>query len=240
MIAELINEFNCNHCAELDSPDQVIIYNREKEHQKIRTFLSTNITRKKSGLMYLCGHPGTGKTSSLNYVLAQMKQEGKLDFQPVMFNAMTYLDVKSFAFQLYERLHEEFLGEPPKRRLKRENVDDEDMAHIIGRLLDKISKLQEKTGVLPPHRVIVIDEVDCFQSNEKAFTLLVKHIVKNQSFATCTSVVGIANSVDLPFRKKHSAIAMRDCQLLFEPYSSEDIEAIIEEKKNSLFHKCVP
>lgn len=62
-----------------------------------------------------------------------------------------------------------------------------------------------------PHRIIVIDEVDCFSSNEKAFTLLVRHIIKSQNKNTQTSIIGIANSVDLPFRKKHSAIAMRDC-----------------------------
>jgi hypothetical protein len=78
-----------------------------------------------------------------------------------MFNAMTYFDVKSFAFKLYESLHEEFLGEPPKRKLKLEHMDDEDMAHTIGRLLDKISKLKDR-GMEAPHRVIVIDEVDCF------------------------------------------------------------------------------
>ena len=33
---------------------------------------------------------------------------------------------------------------------------------------------------------------------------------------------------------------MRDCQILFEPYSFEDIQSIIELKKNSLFQKCVP
>jgi len=159
--------------------------------------------------MYLCGHPGTGKTSSLNFVLAQLKQENQYKFQPLMFNAMTYFDVKSFAFKLHEKLHEDFFGEPPKRKLKLENMDDEDMAYTIGRLLDKISKLNNK-GIDAPHRVIVIDEVDCFQSNEKAFTLLVKQILNSQEFHTSTSLIGIANRVDLPF-KKHSAIAMRDC-----------------------------
>ena len=62
-----------------------------------------------------------------------------------------------------------------------------------------------------PHKVIVIDEVDCFSHQEKAFTLLVKHVLKGKAGNTRTSIVGIANSVDLPFRKKHSAIAMRDC-----------------------------
>ena len=87
-----------------------------------------------------------------------------------------------------------------------------------------------------PHRIIVIDEVDCFSSNEKAFTLLIKQILKgNQKSNTRTSIIGIANSVDLPFRKKHSAIAMRDCQLLFRPYNAEDIGNIVDEKRNQYF-----
>ncbi len=48
-------------------------------------------------------------------------------------------------------------------------------------------------------------------------------------------MIGIANSVDLPFKKKHSAIAMRDEQILFEPYSEEQIKTIIEEKINMKF-----
>ena len=52
---------------------------------------------------------------------------------------------------------------------------------------------------------------------------------------TSTLIIGIANSVDLPFKKKHSAIAMRDTQLLFEPYSEEQIITIIEEKINMRF-----
>ena len=57
----------------------------------------------------------------------------------------------------------------------------------------------------------MIDEVDQFNACEKGLTLLVTSILKNQQFPrTNTSIVGIANSVDLPFKKKHSAIAMRD------------------------------
>jgi Cdc6-like AAA superfamily ATPase len=54
---------------------------------------------------------------------------------------------------------------------------------------------------------------------------------------TNTILIGIANSVDLPFKKKHSAIAMRDAQLLFEPYSEEQIIEIIEFKTNYKFKK---
>lgn len=59
-------------------------------------------------------------------------------------------------------------------------MDDEELAYIIERLLNKISDRHKTTGGNElPQRVIVIDEVDCFSSNEKAFTLLIKAILKS-------------------------------------------------------------
>ena len=78
--------------------------------------------------MYLCGHPGTGKTSSLNYILGQMLAEGQYRFKPFLFNAMTCPDVRSFSIKLYEKVYEAYFGEPPKRVINRDKVDDEDMA----------------------------------------------------------------------------------------------------------------
>jgi len=85
----------------------------------------------------LCGHPGTGKTSSLNYVLSNLIEKKK-NFKPLLYNAMTYADVKAFSMLLYEDLHEKFLGEPPKRPLSRQNVDDEDMAQLCEKVLHTI------------------------------------------------------------------------------------------------------
>ena len=152
--------------------------------------------------MYLCGHPGTGKTSSLNYVMKLMQEEGH-KFIPILFNAMTYSDVKSFGLKLYERLQESLFDELPKRLYERHQVDDEDIAPLLQRVLSRASKNGKA------HRVIVIDEVDIFSRQEKAFTTIIKAILKTPG--TNASVIGIANSVDLPFRKKHSAIAMREC-----------------------------
>ena len=131
------------------------IFDRDDEHAQIRDFLDGNLSTGASGLMYLCGHPGTGKTSSLNYVMKLMQEEGA-SFQPLLFNAMTFSDVRTFGIKLYQSLHEEFFGEFPKRRYERNQIDDEDLANLIERLLQKITK-QGK-----PHRIIVIDEVDCF------------------------------------------------------------------------------
>ena len=67
-------------------------------------------------------------------------------------------------------------------------------------------------------KILVIDEIDAFEAYENAFRTLTKAILTSKSK---TLIIGIANSVDLPFKKKHSAIAMRDTQLLFEPYSED-------------------
>ena len=85
--------------------------------------------------------------------------------------------------------------EPCKHILK---GDDEDMANMVAAALK--SKFEFT-------KIIVIDEIDAFESNEKAFLTLTKTILSTK---TNTLLIGIANSVDLPFKKKHSAIAMRD------------------------------
>lgn len=82
-------------------------------------------------------------------------------------------------------------------------------------------------------KILVIDEIDAFESNQSGFLALVKHILASKT--TNTMIIGIANSVDLPFRKKGSAIAMRDAQILFEPYDEDQITTIIEEKLNMRF-----
>ena len=109
------------------------------------------------------------------------------------------------------------------QRLSRQAYDDEDLSLLVAKTLsgnqrprkqkdmseDSLEELEERQQT---HNVIVIDEVDQFNSSEKAFTILVQTILKNAQFPkTNTSIIGIANQVDLPFKKKHSAIAMRDC-----------------------------
>ncbi len=74
ILQSLIEEFNCNHQTFQDSAT-VNIFTRDAEEQQINTFIDDNLRKGKSGLMYLCGHPGTGKTSLLNQVLAKLKQQ---------------------------------------------------------------------------------------------------------------------------------------------------------------------
>ncbi len=55
--------------------------------------------------MYLCGHPGTGKTSTLHSVLSAVKLNEKEEtiydnLEIMLYNAMSFRDVKKFCIQL--------------------------------------------------------------------------------------------------------------------------------------------
>ena len=83
---------------------------------------------------------------------------------------------------------------------------------MIAKTLHRSNKRSKELDQKPFHTILVIDEVDNFSSSEKSFTLLIEQILRSKQYShTNISVIGIANSVDLPFKKKHSAIAMRDC-----------------------------
>ena len=73
------------------------------------------MSKGKSALIYLCGHPGTGKTSTLNYVLSDfvsgnIKAHLLKKLEVSMYNAMSFKDVKSFCIHLLEDLSLKLTG----------------------------------------------------------------------------------------------------------------------------------
>lgn len=110
-------------------------------------------------------------------------------------------------------------------KLRKSDFDDDELANKVAKMF---AARPAETNIL------VIDEIDAFEAHQQTFLALTKAILTQK---TNTLMIGIANSVDLPFKKKHSAIAMRDDQLLFEPYSEEQITTIIEEKVNMKYQK---
>ncbi|TNV72597.1 hypothetical protein FGO68_gene11804 [Halteria grandinella] len=143
-----------------------------------------------------------------------------------MFNAMSFRDVKTFGFALLDELSQKFYAKPFDKFSKgsqKAAYDEDEIAIMVAKLL---ASKGDAT------KILVIDEIDAFESNQTGFLALVKHILASK---TNTIIIGIANSVDLPFRKKGSAIAMRDAQILFEPYDEGQITTIIEEKLNMRF-----
>lgn len=150
MVRIVRDEFNCNHQAEAGDKT-VEIFCRHQEEQRIENFLKDNITSQSSGLIYLCGHPGTGKTSLLNQILSTLKEE--THYELFMFNAMTYQDVKQFSITLHQDLRERFSGVDCDRESRR--VTDEEIAYKVAQALIGKNRKNQKV-----HKIIVIDEVD--------------------------------------------------------------------------------
>lgn len=98
----------------------------------IKRFISDNMAQKKAGLLYLCGHPGTGKTSTLNLILSEMKHNGHSiganTMEISLYNAMTFSDVKSFGLQLIEDFSLQLTGESSQLKLSKTKCDDEEIA----------------------------------------------------------------------------------------------------------------
>ena len=82
--------------------------------------------------MYLCGHPGTGKTSTLNLILSELMDQNSKDqissSMPVevfLFNAMTYSDVRAFSIQFLEEAYQRLTDQEFKEKINRQKCEDE-------------------------------------------------------------------------------------------------------------------
>lgn len=90
--------------------------------------------------MYLCGHPGTGKTSTLHLVLHKLKinsakygiPENSLNIQ--LYNAMSFRDVKKFCQRLLIDLTLELSGEElDENYVKDKKKDEQDLSFLIAK-----------------------------------------------------------------------------------------------------------
>jgi nucleoside-triphosphatase THEP1 len=119
-----------------------------------------------------------------------------------LYNAMTFKDVRKYCQRLYSDLTLDLTGEEIDEdtafKSGKNKLQEEDIALMIAKIL------RHKPSVT---KIIVIDEIDAFEAHERGFLALTKAILESK---TNTILIGIANSVDLPFKKKHSAIALRD------------------------------
>lgn len=80
--------------------------------------------------MYLCGHPGTGKTSLLNLVLSEMKSNiNNNQIEVFLYNAMTYSDVRTFEVQFLEDATKRLTGQELADKVNRSKIDDEQLAN---------------------------------------------------------------------------------------------------------------
>lgn len=170
------------------------------------------LTRRKPGYLLVHGPAGVGKTTAVNHVLDQIEEETRV--QSARINCWQYDTRPSLFTQLLIQL-----GYPAPRKGK--PVDE---------LLSRIREWLDKNRSV----ALALDEFD--QLDDKAAVLYNLYQL-NQRAENSIGVIVTSNrppdDLELDPRTE-SRIACHELE--FEPYSTEELEAILEDRIEQAFH----
>lgn len=182
---------------------------RDKEIETITTFLTTRIINKESGILYLAGSTGTGKTMSIKFALNQIK-----DVPKVYLNCRKRRTSKSILTEICEGVKLDKL-----RRCSE--------VELLQRLEKEFSGKQNYILVLDefdnPPKSINIDLINTIFSwpLKKRSRLILVGIANTLN---CTSKSGVVGKI-------MGTNYLRACnkieKIIFRPYSTQDIKSIL-------------
>lgn len=183
------------------------ICGREQEIKTIHKFVAEHISNNDSGIMYLTGPPGTGKTMSVDLVLDEFKDINKL-----RLNCFKAQSSRVVLTKLCSALDIKIPLKPCETQL-----------------IDLITK--KLSGRTCKPFLLVLDEMDKLpRTNNSNFVRTIFSWTK-QSFSRLV-IIGIANTVNLTARSQAFATFVGSCdhtvtKIIFKPYNSKDIQAIL-------------
>lgn len=187
--------------------DEAGICGRNKEIKEIQQFISSKISRKQSGILYLTGPPGTGKSMSVQYVLDNMKDIPKLNINCLRAQSSKVILSKicsQVGLEKFTKFNE---------------------SEMINRLSKKF------TGRTTSAHLIVLDEMDQLPKSKNVDLIRTIFSWPNQDNSKLI-LVGIANTVNLTSRYQTiSHIIGKDDQhmtkIIFRPYNIKDVREIL-------------
>ena len=182
---------------------------RDKEYQKIQSFLTRCLTDKEAASIYISGPPGTGKTLSVRHIIDSLKDS--FSFKSIVVNCMGCRTPES----VYEKILTESGLETPRKR--------KECLEIVA---DKI--VTPTKGRKKPMTVIVFDEIDELESKNRdvLYTLFEWPLFEGSKVI----VVGISNTLDFTKRhlKRMPSLQMDTITTVnFQPYSKDQVKGIL-------------
>jgi len=117
ILSKLAEEFNCG-AHQVNN-----IYKRDQEKAEIEDFFTKNCEKGTSGLIYVCGHPGTGKTSIINKIMRGLAKDDQ--YEIFNYNGMAFQNLFEFSKTFIADLIVRKSGEVPKRKYEaiKKNVE---------------------------------------------------------------------------------------------------------------------
>ncbi|RPB28859.1 cell division control protein Cdc6 [Terfezia boudieri ATCC MYA-4762] len=192
---------------------------REREREKLATYLGERIEGGEGGCLYISGPPGTGKSALLNETLEGVERNGAAGVKKTYVNCMVVKDPKG----IYARLLEEFWDADVMG-----DVESKDGMDELERLF--VSPQQGKRGVY----VVVLDEIDHLltKDQEILYSIFEWSLAKNSNLI----LIGIANALDLTdkFLPRLKARNLKPQLLPFQPYDAKQIAEVITSRLRSL------
>jgi cell division control protein 6 len=181
------------------------ILHREEEIKKIMKNLSPIFSNKKPKNIFIYGKTGTGKTSSIKYVIKEL-EKFNLNSKILYINCRIY----NTKYKILQKASADLInfyknGFPP-------NV-----------LYEKIFEHVSKNKL---HLILVLDEIDSVKDiNELIYTLTRTNDDLNSG---SISFIGISNKID--FKRKldqRSKSALIESEIVFPPYKAEQLREIL-------------
>lgn len=184
------------------------IRGREKEVGEIHEFITSKIKSRNSGILYVTGPPGTGKSMSIHSVLDQIKTAPKLSInclQAQSSKAILSNICRSVGLDKFTKCNE---------------------SEMISRLSKKFTCRTCET------HIIVLDEMDQLPKSRNVDLIRTIFSWPKQSHSKLI-LIGIANTVNLASRyQAMSSIFGKDYQhftkIIFKPYNALQIKSILE------------
>ncbi len=189
---------------------------REKEIEKIMRSVSPAIQGEKPRNLFIYGKTGTGKTSTVKYVLNKLGEEGAK--APVSFiNCRMY----GSRYKVMQRMAQDHIPEHAKPGYG--------ISYFYERLLDWI----EEDG---KQLIVVLDEVDMVKDLDDLLYTLTRS--NDDLKKGGVSLVGISNRLNFKERlDPRSMSSLLETEIVFSPYNSKELAGILEARSKAGFAK---
>ena len=206
----------------------------EKHVKEIHSFLDDVInpclgvteagseTKSNGSSLYVCGAPGTGKTTTLNRCIEAFSEESGARF---LFLNVTSCgaDASTAAGTILKEIGAEL-------RVKSPSLD-----RIGKRLTPSSPGKGGRAGRHSPPLVLVLDEIDVLISpgsgKNAEGNRLISHLLRWASAPSCSfALLGISNSVDNAHSRKLRELGEVSRTVVFTPYSETDLLAIVQDR----------
>lgn len=188
---------------------------RNKQIDAIEKFITTRIDQRNSGILYLTGPPGTGKTMSIQHVLNTLKTTNKYkDVRKVDINCMRIQTAKSILAKICRDIG-----------LEKQVTAKSTEADMISKITRKFSGRNSDTYLF------VLDEIDHLPTSKNLN--LIKTIFEWPKLQFSKLVlVGISNTLNLTSRMETlNSLLGTDTKaiskIIFKPYTASDIKSIL-------------